>query len=133
MFCYLCHSKRIDQIRDKIRHNIRRPVLKCRRCQLVFLAPQKSNLNEFYNKEYRKLYTPVLGKKVSTAKIHDLYLPFQQYRIKDIKYLLKPKIRLLDIGCSHGAFLAQVKKYVKECVGLELNKAEAKFVRNKLR
>ena len=132
MKCYLCGSTRLNKFRTKVRFDIPRNVMKCGGCGLVFLEPQKKNLKDYYRKAYRKLYTPVLGKQLTSRQVFDIYLPFQRQRIREIRHILKPGMRALEIGCSSGHFLVALKKYVKECVGMEFNKNDAKFVREKL-
>ncbi len=132
MKCYLCGSQKLQKIRSKVRFDIPRNVLKCRSCGLVFLEPQSKDLKDYYRKAYRQMYTPVLGKALTSRQVFDIYLPFQEQRIREIRHVLKPNMRALEIGCSSGHFLYALKKYVKECVGIEFNKNDAKFVRQKL-
>ncbi len=129
--CYLCANKNISVIRSKLRHAIIRKVLKCHECGLVFLEPKKENLGDFYNRNYRKLYTPILNKACPSREIFNIYLPFQQKRIARFKHLLNEHSRILEIGCSTGHFLYAVKKHVKECVGIEINAKNAAFARKK--
>ena len=46
--CYLCDAENQEIVRTKIRHNIQRKVLKCPKCDLVWLEPQEQNLAEYY-------------------------------------------------------------------------------------
>jgi len=131
MNCYFCGGKNLKVIRKRLRYNIRRDVLSCRKCGLVYLRPQKANFKEYYDKDYRKLYTPVIGKALSSKEIFETYLPSQKERIQKIRHILNPKMRVLDIGCSTGHFLYAIKKYVHECVGVELNSKNAEFARKK--
>lgn len=132
MKCYLCKNQNISVIRRRLRNNIKRDVLKCLKCGLVFLRPKKKNLRDFYRAEYRRQYSSVLKKAASPDRIFKTYSPFQKLRLGDIRSILKPHHRLLDIGCSSGAFLSEVKEYVRECVGNEFNERDATFVRRKL-
>lgn len=129
--CYLCKGTNLTLIRDKVRYGIKRKVLKCTKCGLVFLASKKPDLEKFYKKDYRKLYTPVLGKAVSSKEMFDISLPLQKDRVDEIIHLLKPKMKVLDVGSSTGYFLYAIKKYVKECIGVELNKKHADFANKK--
>ena len=129
--CYLCGESNVEVIRTKLRYDIRRNVLKCKDCGLVFLEKKEINLREYYAKDYRKLYTPVIGKEVSPSERFDIYLPFQKSRIEDIRPYLKPNMKALDIGCSSGYFLYALKDFVQECVGIELNKSDVEFARRK--
>ena len=40
-------------------------------------------------------------------------------------------MRLLEIGCSSGMFLYQIKKYVKEIAGIDYDLESAKFASEK--
>jgi len=130
--CYLCRGTELKVIKTKLRHNIKRNVFKCKSCGLVFLEPKELDFKDYYNKEYRKLYTPVIGKALSSKQVFDIYLPFQQKRIDEIKEILNKGMRVLEIGCSAGFFLYALKNHVKECVGIEFNKEDAKFVNEEL-
>ena len=127
--CYLCGKPNIEVIRTKLRHDIRRNVLKCKDCGLVFLEKGERNLRDYYEMDYRKLYTPVIGKEVSPNDRFEIYLPFRKYRIEDIRSYLKPNMKALDIGCSSGYFLSALKDLVQECVGVEFNKSDVEFAR----
>lgn len=126
--CYLCGKKELKVIRTKLRYDIERNVLECHNCGIIYLEP-KPIPKEYYEHEYRKLYTPVLGKKLSAEQIFDIFLPYQKARIDELKHILKlnPEMKALDIGCSAGHFLYTLKNHVKECTGIEFNKEEAEF------
>jgi len=130
--CYLCGKPDTEVIRTRLRYNIKRNVLKCRDCGLVFLEEKKGNLRDYYEKDYRKLYGPVIGQEVSPEEQFEIYLPFQQSRIDDIRPYLKPDMRALDIGCASGYFLYALGELVQERVGIELNKQDMEFARRKL-
>lgn len=128
MKCYLCGSSNLTVLRTRLRHDIKRNVLKCCDCGIVYLEPKKENLANLYTEDYRKLYTPVIGKTLNSRETFEMYLPFQYSRIDRIKDRLSPNMRTLDIGCSAGHFLYVLKDYVQECIGIEFNKENAEFV-----
>lgn len=129
--CCLCGSGNLSVVRSRLRHFISRKVLECRGCGLIFLEPKKDSIGEFYNRDYRKLYTPILNKACTSREIFNIYLPYQDERITRFKYLLNRNARILEIGCSTGHFLYAVKKHVKECIGVEINAKNAGFARKK--
>src|SRR3989344_3566741 len=131
MVCYLCH-KVARVIRRTIRGGLRRNVLQCARCGLVFLAPAKNQSPAFYEKEYRAKYGPRYGHGATPAEAFQTYLPFHKERVVDLRGVFKKSMRLLDVGCSSGGFLAAVRPYVKEAAGNEPNRADAAFVQKKL-
>lgn len=132
MKCYLCSQNDLKIIRTKLRHDISRNVLKCQACGIVYLEPKGSDLKEYYQQDYRKLYAPVIGKESSSAEIFNIYFPYQKARINEIKHILNPMMKALDVGCSAGHFLYALKEHVQECVGIEFNKKDAEFVNQKL-
>lgn len=133
MKCYLCGKNKLKVIRTKLRHDIPRNVLECQSCGIVYLEPgSKVDLKDYYKNDYRKLYSPVIGKALNSQEIFDIYLPYQQERIEKIKHLLNPDMSVLDVGCSSGHFLYALKNHVKECIGIEFNKENAEFASKKL-
>ncbi len=132
MKCYLCGNKKLKVIRKKIR-DAERDVLKCQRCSLVFLRPKKENLRKFYRNDYRKTSSPIINKEISSREIFNHYKNFQGPRLAMAKKYLGKNKRVLDIGCSAGHFLYAIKPYVKECVGIELNKKNVEFINKKLK
>lgn len=127
-FCYLCGAKALRIMRTKLRHNIKRNVFECGKCGLVYLEPVQQNLKGFYAGEYRKRYAPVIGSVLNSRELFDISLPYQKYRIVELKNILGPAKRLLDVGCASGAFLYAVKGYVRECTGIEFNSDNARFI-----
>lgn len=130
--CYLCHSLQVKVIRDTIRFDIKRNVLRCEECGLVFLQPKDLITGYYQTRNYRNKYGPRIGKRSTAKEVYEMYLPLKKYQVEDIKNILSPQMRLLDVGCSSGAFLSSVRPYVKECVGVELNRSDADFARKKL-
>lgn len=133
--CYLCGSGKLKIIRTELRpgRGGTRKVFECGNCGLVFLDEKKENLRELYgSKEYRKKAGPVIGKPATSQQIFDTYYPVMSGRLAKVKKYLGKNKRVLDIGCSAGHFLATVKPFVKEAVGIELSRDNAAFVRKKL-
>jgi len=132
MNCYLCSSDNFRVVSNKLRYGEPRNVLECRECRLICLEQKNTSLKEYYRDHYRKLYTPIIGKKLSSREIFEMYLPYQQMRIDELQSILNrglnPEMRVLEIGCSAGHFLYAMKKHVKECVGIEYNSEDAEFV-----
>jgi len=131
--CTLCQSANCEVIRKKLRYDVVRDVLRCQQCGYVFLRPRKKGDREFYEETtYRNTYGPDLTKKSNSREIFDTYFPFQKYIIEKIEPLLRPDMRILDVGCSTGHFLAALKGRVKVRVGLELSQDAADFIRTHL-
>lgn len=130
--CYLCGSSKLSVPRKELRHGIKRKVLSCAACGLVFLEAKKEDLQKYYATEYRKKYSPVIGKSAKAKDIFDTYAPVMASRLARVKPYLGKNKRILDIGCSAGHFLATIQPHVKECVGLEFNLDNAAYVQKNL-
>jgi len=105
---------RIVVIRDKEGNILNGRNVMCKQCGLVYVNPRmtKQELDEFYEKDYRKVYcgTGSLVAEKRHAKIAESML---------LSYL-KGSERLLDIGCSTGELIALMQKYV-QVKGIEPN------------
>src|SRR3989344_2064070 len=130
--CMLCSSTTNTVIRKTLRYEIKRDVLQCTRCSLVFLAPQSGATAYYTGKAYRKRHGPTLHKASSMREIFDAYFPHQGPIVEAVRTHLRPSMKILDVGCSTGHFLAALKGKAKERVGLELGKDEASFIRKNL-
>lgn len=131
--CIICGSVEHSIIRDTLRYDIKRKVLRCGQCGFVFLEPANAATAEYYSgKTYRQSYGPDLKKTVDCRGIFDTYLPFQKKIIDRMRDFIVPDMKVLDVGCSTGHFLYALKDLVKERVGLELNKDHVEFIRNNL-
>lgn len=133
MTCLLCNKKTNEIIAAKIRNGENRNVYYCKKCELGMLEGMKNEeeLKKFYGKKYRENFTPKINEKTNAEELFKTYSPFQEDRINLIKKYLNQDMRLLEIGCSAGMFLYQVKKYVKEVVGIDYDLNSAKFASDK--
>lgn len=130
--CYLCGSTKLTKTRTKLRYDVTRDVFRCNRCSVVFLRPKNVDLQKYYAGEYRKQYSPVLGKSNTSKEIYDIYAPVQASRLARVKKYLGKNKRVLDVGASAGQFLKVIKPHVKEAVALEYNLDNAAFMRKTL-
>ena len=130
-YCYLCGKTDLTIVRKKLRHGIRRNVLKCLNCSLVFLEP-KNDFHAFYKKDYRRRHSPIIGRALTSRELFEFSLPLQKERLNFLKRILKSNFKVLDIGASAGHFLYAIKSRIKEGTGLELNSDNAKFIENEL-
>lgn len=120
-------------IRKKVRYDIAREVLECIHCGFIFLRPRSGNVSRFYSgRKYRCSYGPVINKSSSPKEIFDTYYPFQKDIIQEIEPLLRKDMKVLDVGCSTGHFLASLKGMVGLRVGVELSRDEADFANKNL-
>ncbi len=132
--CTLCHSTNAEIIRDTLRYDIKRKVLRCNDCTFVYLeTPDATNQDYYTSKTYRETYGPNLKKKGSEPKeIYDTYFPFQGVIIDALKDILRPDMNVLDVGCSTGQFLSALKGKVAGRIGMELSEADVAFIRENL-
>lgn len=130
--CALCNSTKHTIIRDTLRYDIKRKVLRCEDCGFVFLEEKNDSANFYSSKEYRVNYGPDLKKVSNSEDIFKTYFPHQGPTIEEIKHFLTPTTSVLDVGCSTGHFLASLKGMVETRVGLELSKDAADFIHTHL-
>jgi 2-polyprenyl-3-methyl-5-hydroxy-6-metoxy-1,4-benzoquinol methylase len=92
----------------------------------------EEELRAFYRRQYRKKFKPALHKpSQGPGELFNIYSRFQAGRVALIKKYLTKKTRLLEIGCSAGMFLSQVKPFVKEITGIDYDRASARFAARK--
>lgn len=101
---------------------------RCMRCGLVFCYPMPSSedLDEYYQRLERNPKKIAIDRKISKAKkwyIHDLNY---------MEHILGKTGKILDIGCSYGAFLKQAEDKRWEAIGLEISAPKCKYVREEL-
>ena len=130
--CKICGHNEFSVIRDTLRYDVKRKVLKCKKCEFVFLEPIELSESFYATKKYRATYGPNLKKSSTSKEAFEIYSPFQEPIVKEIKYLLKKNLKILDVGCSTGHFLNALKGKVGTRVGLELSQDEATFIRDNL-
>lgn len=130
--CYLCGQTTLRSVRTKVRYDIPRIVVQCQNCGLNYLMPASADLTEFYQRDYRKIYSGVPGKQLTPRENFELYLPFQAIRQARLVRYLRPEMRVLDVGCSTGHFLYALKDLVGERIGIELNHDHAEFASREL-
>lgn len=133
MNCLICKNNAATVICRKLRNGEKRKVYYCKKCELGMLEnlSKKENLRDFYRNEYRKKFTPKLGRATNPRQVFDIYSKFQKERVDLIKPYLSKKMRLLEIGCSAGMFLFKIKKFVKEIIGFDYDLRCAKFASKK--
>lgn len=129
MKCVLCENNDFKIVTNMVRYNIPRKVVQCANCSLISLENPTDEVMDYSGSEYRSLYGPILGKKVSEKEMFDIQIQFQQERFDHVKSLLNNSSKVLEVGCSTGHFLHTIKKHVNEVVGIELDKSHAKFAR----
>ena len=126
MKCVLCNNTDFKTIQQKIRFNIPRKVVQCKNCTLVSLKNPNTEIID-YEKNYRKLHSPILNKQMSSKDFFKFQEQFQSSKISRVNHLLKKNYNVLEIGSSTGNFLNSIKNLVNRSVGIELDKKHMEF------
>lgn len=131
MNCPLCHNIIPSIIARELRRGKKRKVFFCRRCELGILDSKirAEKLKKFYASEYRQ--SSKLTSQATPAQLFSTFAPLQSNRLKLLKRYLTKKTKLLEIGCSAGMFLHQVKKHVGEVIGIDFDVASANYAAQK--
>jgi polysaccharide pyruvyl transferase WcaK-like protein/SAM-dependent methyltransferase len=104
------------------RYNVRRDVVICRKCELIYLSPlvRDAEHDSFYTETYRRLYK---CPPVPDESFHQERTPSSLFRIEFIEKMTgsKPDGTFLDIGCGGGTFLMHLmRKGYSHLTGVEL-------------
>lgn len=96
----------------------------CSFCQIIFQYPMLSKKDEeiFYKKEFENFMQKRTGKANSWTKIDEHLKINEANKIRRFKYLNKytsKKEKILEIGCSSGFMLYDLKKKGSVCHGIE--------------
>ncbi|MCR4334880.1 MAG: methyltransferase domain-containing protein [Patescibacteria group bacterium] len=133
MKCTICDKNVTTIITKELRKGEKRNVYLCENCELGILDSNLSaeELKKFYSEEYRKIGTPNISHNSNPQELFDTYSKFQEERIKILSPYLNKKTKLLEVGCSAGMFLYNVKNQVKEIVGIDFDKKSAEYTSKK--
>jgi len=125
--CYLCQRDSLPVLTNEMRSG-QKNVYLCETCDLGQLDRSEIfDAKTYYEGQYRKEHGPVLGQESDPQLLFDSYKNYQTRRISFFEELLKPQAHVLDIGCSAGQVLYQIKDRVAEVVGLDYDKPSADF------
>ena len=102
----------------------------CDNCGLVYLFPTMTEEQEkdFYVHYDNYLKARDLPYHSSTKDQFEKALPEARRRLSCIQSILRPEMRVLEIGSSTGAFLKLIKNRVLEVLGVEPNIAYAAYM-----
>ncbi len=111
-------------------------LVRCSNCGMTYIdpAPTKDALKKFYEDTY---LTPEY-RKIDGASIPDprqeLLYTFQvmEKHLDEIEKRKTPPGNILDVGCSHGAFMLEANSRGWTTVGVEPFQAAAEFCKNSL-
>jgi len=126
MNCFLCGTPNLVQLTAQLRSRSG-VALYCDNCSLGMLQDSSRDLKKYYDEEYRKHHGPRLDQSSSYAEIFESYVHYQTQRLELMKPWLNPSVRLLEVGCSTGHFLYNVRNLVGEVVGVDYDSGAAEF------
>lgn len=131
--CEICNANDSKIIATEIREG---PgiIRQCNSCGLIMqdIIQTNEEIEEYYNKEYQKSNSLKLGKEQCPREHFDDRRITLDQLLENILPILKPDMRVLEIGCGTGELLHAIKPYVKEVVGIEINKKYVDFINNEL-
>lgn len=123
--CALCRGKNFDQISEKDRYGLYCSNVICKNCGLVMVNPRMTaaSYHEFYNREYRSLYT---GKNYNAASFfrgqlargERLFNYLTSNRL--IRFNSGKKLFILEVGCGAGGILSYFKSRGYLVKGIDL-------------
>ncbi len=133
--CCICGSAEFKPLAGKDRYGLYMPVVICERCGLIQTNPRmnQESYNEFYNHEYRKLYT---GMETPT----DVFFQVQYRKgqeifnyLQDVQVLPKPVTGLFvfEVGCGAGGILQYFRERGCRVKGVDLGEEYLEFGQTK--
>lgn len=133
MFCKICNSEEVVNIFDSAnthgRHMLdatfRFNIFSCQACGVIFVGNVIVN-EAYYSKYYQQDYydSGIKGNFINQALglFGKVVIGFKESEIlKNLKPQKSAKLRILDIGCGAGDFLANINSKVFEKHGVEVN------------
>ena len=101
--------------------------VKCQDCNMIYLNPVFTNvaIEKYYNENHS------LQSEVVESDTDNFYVNIYNAGLDDIQEIFSSLSNILDIGCSSGTFLDLAKKRKLDTFGIELNKTEYIFSKEK--
>jgi 2-polyprenyl-3-methyl-5-hydroxy-6-metoxy-1,4-benzoquinol methylase len=135
--CPLCRASKENQmIKSKVVYGGQPNQIfyQCTSCDVIYLYPPTTNDDDiqFYENEFDKWMVKRSGDDAWTdpaiqfKKMQKRELPL---RLPYLKKIIKPEIRVLEIGSSSGFLLKVLQELGCDCVGVEISPAFAEYAR----
>lgn len=128
--CPICNKNNFDLLAEKDRYGLKCYTVLCEDCGLLLTNPRMNQnaYNEFYDKEYRNLYT---ASEVSTD---DFFSEQWRHGKAILQYILQysdirsfKRKTVLEVGCGAGGILKAFKDEGAEIIGLDLGSNYLKY------
>jgi 2-polyprenyl-3-methyl-5-hydroxy-6-metoxy-1,4-benzoquinol methylase len=124
MKCILCNdANSYTVIHEGTRDNPNINVLKCKKCELVYLSSETHIKKNFYEKSGMYNNNVNVEVRLDETKQDD------ERRFEMIKNKIGSNSSLLDFGCGAGGFLKRVKEITNNVNGIEIEKAARDYIK----
>src|SRR5438309_754043 len=109
--CDLCGSPAFHVFASTGRHRSKLRTVICQECGLVYTNPRISNKEnaDFYHQNYWGVYK---NKSIPDEKFFQRRLPKIRPMLNQLRPYLRPGVKVLEVGCSVGALLWNMKHLV---------------------
>lgn len=122
--CNLCGNHEVTVLAEVGRNGEPLRTVACTTCGLVWSDPRPHNAREFYSEHYRKAYKNAFEPKPK----HVLRAgQVAAARLEQIRSLLRPGLRVLDVGSGGGEFAYLLKRVGHAVEGVEPNRGYAGY------
>lgn len=122
MICPICNLKMEIQIIDT--RDGKQKIHRCKYCDLIKLDNKMPK--NYYKYKYRRKHVSILNKKYNPRDMFNLYVNYQNHRVDNILPYLNNDKKLLEIGCSVGHFLYNIKDKIS-ISGVEKDEKSRKY------
>ncbi|MBL7129812.1 MAG: class I SAM-dependent methyltransferase [Candidatus Omnitrophica bacterium] len=131
--CEICNNRDFALIATRVREGESR-ILKCDNCGLIIQnsVQDKEQLKEYYEIEYQRTNSLVRGKIQTPLEHFNDRLKTIKPIFEQIRFLLTPESKVLEVGCGPGSLLSLIKPHVAKCIGVELYSPFVDFMKEHL-
>lgn len=126
--CPVCNTTTKKVLTSKLRRGDG-VVYHCEVCDLGFLKNMIDDTKKYYDNEYRKEYSHQAQENDTNAKeLFDVYVNFQEDRLRIIEEYQDTQKNFLEIGASAGQFLFHLDGKFKSLNAIELDSSCCSFM-----